>query len=159
MLRKSFVPSVLLFSITALTAITSTAQAGEVSVKVPFVGNVVNACEFMGTPEPGTLTVNDSFSPTQLSSKNTGGSAGKITIKCNTDAKVVATGYDPTGTKKFDVAEAKYTLSTEKYEEAEAVAVSNGETPITVNLSLTSKDRIPAGSYAYNVIVSAYFGN
>lgn len=157
MLRKSLVPSVLLLTITALSTITSVAQAGE--VKVPFEGTVAKACEFMDkSVVAGILAGNDSISPTQLSSKNIGGSAGSVTIKCNTQATVIAKDYAITGDNKFEVSEHVYTVSTEKQEEASKISVGSGETNIGVNLTLNSTDAIPAGSYSYNVLVSAVVG-
>jgi hypothetical protein len=156
MLRKSLVPSALLLTITALSTMTSVAQAGE--VKVPFEGKVARACEFIAkSVVAGNLTGNDSISPTQLSSKNTGGSAGSVTIKCNTEAAVSAKDYQVTG-NKFDVSKAVYTVNTAKQEEASEVSVGSGETQIGVNLTLDSKTAIPAGEYSYNVLVSAVVG-
>jgi hypothetical protein len=121
--------------------------------------SVVKACEFMAdTVETGTLAGNDAVSPTQLSSKNSGGAAGGVTIKCNTEAKVSTKDYEVTG-NKFDIAQATYTVSTDKQKESSAISVGIGQTPIKVNLTLDSKSAIPAGDYAYNVLISAVAGN
>lgn len=157
MLRKSLVPSALLLSITILSAMTSAAQAGE--VKVPFEGNIGKACEFMDkTLVAGVLVGNDPISSKRLSSKGAG-TPGSVTIKCNTEAAVTATGYEPTSTDKFDVSTAAFTLSTDNQKDVSAVNVGIGNTPIAVNLTLDSNDIIPAGTYAYNVLVSAVVGN
>jgi hypothetical protein len=155
MLRKSLVPSVLLLTITAISMLTSATQAQE--VKVPFKGSVVKACEFGEKVQTGILTGNDAVYPTQLSSKNEKGSAGSIVIKCNTEAVVSAKDYYPTA-NKFEVAEAVYTVSADGSEGPE-VKVKNGVTEIGVNLTLHSKTAIPAGDYAYDVLVSAVAGN
>jgi hypothetical protein len=157
MLRKSLVPSVLLLTITALSTMTSVAQAGE--VKVPFEGKIARACEFMDkTLQAGTLIGNDPISPKKLSSKGAG-TPGRVTIKCNTDAVVSATGYEPTSKDTFEVSTAAFTLSAGDQKEVTEVKVGIGNTPISVNLTLDSKDVIPAGTYAYNVLVSAVIGN
>jgi hypothetical protein len=158
MLRKSLVPSVLLLTITAISTLTSATQAQE--VQVPFKGSVVKACEFIGDKiQPGTLTGNDAVSPTQLSSRNNAGSAGSVTIKCNTNAVVSVRGYKPTGKEKeFEVYEAIHTVNTERQEPSEQVRVDSGETNIGVNLTLNSKNTIPSGDYSYNVVLSAVVG-
>jgi hypothetical protein len=147
MLRKSLVPSALLLSISALSAMTSAAQAADMIV--PFKGSVVKACEFVGEPIPGTLTGNSSVLPTQLSSANTAGKAGSVTIRCNTDATVKAAAPKMED-KNFT---ASYGLGAKS---ADAVTVPKGvETPVAVNLSINSTTPIPVGDYSYNVLVTA----
>jgi hypothetical protein len=158
MLRKSLVPSVLLLTITAISMLTSATQAQE--VQVPFTGSVAKACEFIGkTVQPGTLTGNDAIYPTQLSSRNNAGSAGSVTIKCNTNAVVSVNGYKPTGKgNEFEVSEAEYKVNTENQEPSDQVSVESGKTNIGVNLTLNSKSPIPSGDYSYNVVLSAVVG-
>jgi hypothetical protein len=158
MLRKSLVPSVLLLTITAISTLTSATQAQE--VQVPFKGSVVKACEFIGDKiQTGTLTGNDAIYPTQLSSRNKAGSAGSVTIKCNTNAVVSTRGYKSTNKEKeFEVSEAVYTVNIENQEPSDQVSVESGQTNIGVNLTLNSKSPIPSGDYSYNVVLSAVVG-
>ncbi len=151
MFRKSLVPSVLFLGITMLSAMTSAVHAQE--VEVPFDGSVKAACEFL-TPVGGTLAPNNAILPTQLSSTNTGGTAGSVGIKCNTSATVAAKDYTQTAGPKFKVAKATYTV-TNGAETDSKVKVGMGETSIGVNLTLDSDAPIPAGDYSYNVMVTA----
>lgn len=150
MSRQSLFASALLISVAAISSMASSTYAQE--VEVPFNGTVNAACEF-AKPEAGILAVNDSTLPTQLSSKNTGGQAGNVLLKCNTSAAVKAASYKATG-QEFKVAKATFTVSNGT-EEGQEVKVGSGETKIAVNLSLDSATPIPAGNYSYNVLVTA----
>jgi hypothetical protein len=151
MFRKSLVPSVLFLSITALSAMASTAQAKD--IEVPFKGSIQSACEFT-KPEGGLLAGNDATLPTQLSSTNKAGQAGSVAIKCNTATVISASSYKQTGGQEFKVSKVSYTVSNGK-ETGDKVKVDKGETQIGVNLTIDSDTPIPAGDYSYNVIVTA----
>jgi opacity protein-like surface antigen len=151
MSSKSLFASVLLLSIASIAGMASTAQAADISI--PLSGTIAPACEFTESTG-GSLATNGETLSTQLSSKNKGGEAGLVTIRCNTSGTVYAKGYDNVGKQKFEVSKATYTVSNGK-EEGEKVGVSSGSTQIGVNLTLDSESPIPAGDYAYNVIVTA----
>jgi hypothetical protein len=151
MFPKYLLPSVLLtVAMISTTAVTAKAQ----KVEVPFTGNVEPACEFT-TPEGGILAGNDAIIPTQLSSRSEKGQPGTVIVRCNTGAKISANGYQSTGNQKFEVSEANYTVSNSNGDEGEAVKVDVGESKISVNLVLSSKEVIPVGKYSYNVLVTA----
>jgi hypothetical protein len=149
---KSLFAFSLLLSVSAITGMTSIASASE--IEIPFTGSVAPTCEFVGKPTAGLLAANSSTLPTQLSSANKGGSSGQVLVKCNTSAAVSAADYKQTSGQDFKISEAKYTLSSGT-QEGQTVKVSMGETPINVNLMVSSKEPIPAGDYGYNVYVTA----
>ena len=148
MLRKSFVPSALLLSIAVLSAMTSAAQA---QVSVPMSGTVAKACVF-GSPTSGTLTGNTAV-PTQLSSSNTSGVAGKVNVTCNTPATVSGTAPTVAG---LTIA---YGLSVGAGAPAATVTAPLGITALLVNLKVDNTSGLPlpasATAYNYNVLVTA----
>jgi hypothetical protein len=151
MLRKSLFPTALLLSIAAILATTNSSRAAD--VEVPFKGSVAAACEF-NKPEGGYLAPNNSTLPTQLSSKNEKGQFGLVIIKCNAPATVYANNYKQINGQEIKV-KATYTISNNGKKEETKVSVGVGETPIQVNLTLDSEAPIPAGDYAYNVMITA----
>jgi hypothetical protein len=147
MLRKSLVPSALLLSIAVLSAMTSAAQA---QVSVPMSGTVAKACAF-GAPTAGILTGNLSV-PTQLSSSNAAGAAGKVSVTCNSAATV--SGAAPTVTTGLT---ATYTLTAGAVT-GTTVQAPVGTTPLLVNLKIDNgATPLPpsATAYSYNVVVTA----
>lgn len=148
MLRKSLVPSALLLSIAVLSTMTSAARA---QVAVPMSGTVAKACVF-GAPTAGTMTGNSTV-PTQLSSSNAAGIAGKVNVTCNTPASV--SGTAPTVTTGLT---ATYTLTAGAGTPAATVAAPLGTTALLVNLKIDN-GAVPlpasATAYRYNVLVTA----
>jgi hypothetical protein len=152
MLRKSLFPSVLLLSIAALSAMTSTVQAQDADVM--FNGTVAKACVFTAPPVDGILASNSATLPTQLSS-NGAGTPGNVKIRCNSAATISAATPVSTG-DTYAFAAITHFLSSGGNTGVSIPAVVGTLNNVNVNLTLNNQGAIiPPGNYAYKIVVSA----
>jgi hypothetical protein len=139
---KTLLASSLVVSVAAVAGMTATAQA---QVAVPFNGTVGKSC-VLDNAVAGSLVPDAPTLPKKLSSKINGGAAGSVVARCNTTANISAT-YAKTSGPALTVSAHSIGLS--------HTSVSEGDTTITVDLTLESATPITAGDYAYNVTVTA----
>lgn len=92
MIRRSLLTAALIFVGSVALAPKTMAQ----TVDVPFTGNVGGACSF-GQVIPGSLGVNQPTNPTALAGGFSGGAFGKVSVSCNTPARVMVSKPQQTG--------------------------------------------------------------
>jgi hypothetical protein len=153
-MRKYLLSALLATSV--LTAFAGNTMAQEIDV--PLQGSVEKSCFFeKDSLVPGILAPNDATLPTQLGSMHAGGTAGRVHIVCNSEAKVSAYKYSQVGGDEIKVDGTKMYLTNHNLgQEGESVAVEvGGSNKLDVNFLVNSPEVIKPGKYAFVVHVTA----
>jgi hypothetical protein len=160
LIRASVIASVL----TAAGIIANTTNAFAADQVVNFQGNVPATCTFSNVVN-GTLGI---AAPDQLSEAGAGGAAGSVDLTCNSNAQVsvslpVDNGSSPAITPTFAYAGAATSAGTATNDTGAGSVPVNVTGPIQETLSVgmyvvNGGVPIPAGTYNYNVTVTATAG-
>ncbi|MGD1910453.1 MAG: hypothetical protein ACFB2X_06265 [Rivularia sp. (in: cyanobacteria)] len=154
MIRRLIVTSVL--AVLSATAIAPKANAQ--SIDVPFTGTVGGACSF-SKPVPGTLKPYSQRSTNSSSPRALIGNVqGKVTVNCNSSAKVRASAPVQTGGPKFtpksSSASIKFAGTNHSYGTNTNMPLKTGESNIEVFPYIDKGTPLEPGTYSYRVTLT-----